>query len=94
MRYKFYILLSIVILACEFSEENLQGPPYETKKSDDSSDSDEENNSDEFIASIEDTEDGATALKIVAAPDLSKENEKRKGLMFLSVFVRLGEIIS
>ncbi|GJQ80750.1 hypothetical protein Trydic_g9342 [Trypoxylus dichotomus] len=82
MRYKFYILLSIVILACEFSEENLQGPPYETKKSDDSSDEDE--NSEEFIASIEDAEDGAMALKIVAAPDLSKENEKRKGELKLS----------
>lgn len=81
MRYKFYILLSIVILACEFSEENLQGPPHEVKKnSDDSSDSEEENNSQEFIATVEDTEDGATALKIVAAPDLTKENEKRKGL--------------
>lgn len=87
MRYKFFILLSIIILSCEFSEENLQGPPYETKKSDDSGDSDEESNSEEFIASIEDTEDGATALKIVAAPDLSKENEKRKGLKILACYL-------
>lgn len=74
MRYKILFLL-FTILYCEFIDGALEGPPSKEKDDDDNEESTEE-----FIASIKD-EDGSSALKIVSAPDLSKEHEKNRGMV-------------
>lgn len=68
MTIKIYIFVVISLLCCEFSEESLQGPPSENKKQDNSENSE--------VTNVEDEE---SALKIVPAPDLSKEKERKKG---------------
>lgn len=69
MSYKIFVFLLIVF--CELSQETVTGPPEKKK------DSDSEESKDEFISSIRDG-DGASALKIVSAPDLSKEGGSQK----------------
>lgn len=70
---KLFLFVFIAVLCCEFSEENLQGPPAETKK-------EKNNEDDDFTSSVEEEEDDKTvSLKIVSAPDLSQDREKRKG---------------
>lgn len=76
MRVKIYVFIFLMLLCCEFSDENLQGPPENRKKQ---STSESESDKDEFIASVED-DDENNALKIVAAPDLTKEKERKKGI--------------
>lgn len=71
MMHKVYVFILIALLCCEFSEESLQGPPSENKKQDDAENSEIAPNSLE--------EDEESALKIVPAPDLSKEKERKKG---------------
>lgn len=66
---KIFVLISL--LCCEFSEESLQGPPSENKKQQD------ENG--EVVTSVSDEDEEESALKIVPAPDLSKEKERKKG---------------
>ncbi|XP_068893612.1 protein sel-1 homolog 1 isoform X3 [Tenebrio molitor] len=75
MRHKLLIFLFLCLLCCEFSEEDLQGPP-DKPKNDKNKDQDE-SAQEEFASSAED-EDGAAALKIVPAPDLTKERDRRK----------------
>lgn len=77
MRHKVVVFLLIIVLCCEFSEESLQGPPAEQKRKD-GDDEAEKDKSEEFISSIKD-EEGASALKVVSAPDLTKESEYKKG---------------
>lgn len=71
---KLIVFVFIAILCCEFSEENLQGPPAETKREKNSED-------DDFTSSVEEEEedDKTVSLKIVSAPDLTQDREKRKG---------------
>ncbi|KAK5648528.1 hypothetical protein RI129_003420 [Pyrocoelia pectoralis] len=69
MSYKIYVFL--IIILCELSQETVTGPPEKKK------DSDTEESNDEFISSIKDS-DGASALKIVSAPDLTKEGGSSK----------------
>lgn len=71
MMRKVYVCIVIALLCCEFSEEALQGPPSENKKADDSEDNE--------LVSNDVEEDDKTALKLVPAPDLSKEKERKKG---------------
>lgn len=68
---KINVFILIALLCCEFSDETLQGPPSENKKQGDSE------NSEVATSSINDDEE--SALKIVPAPDLSKEKERKKG---------------
>lgn len=70
-----FIFILIALICCEFSDENLQGPP-ETTESRNKKDKDD--NQKQFIASIEDR-DGATAIRIEPAPDLTNEREQPKG---------------
>lgn len=76
MPAKLYVLIVVSLLCCEFSEE-LQEPSSENKKQDQEESSEVEN--DEFVSSVEDDNEEATALKLVPAPDLSKEKDRRKG---------------
>ncbi|KAJ3638418.1 hypothetical protein MTP99_001784 [Tenebrio molitor] len=85
MRHKLLIFLFLCLLCCEFSEEDLQGPP-DKPKNDKNKDQDE-SAQEEFASSAED-EDGAAALKIVPAPDLTKERDRRKGEVTVHVEIR------
>lgn len=73
------LLLFFFIICCEFSDENLQGPPdvQDEKKS---NDDDEETVTKEFIASIDQDEEGGTAIRIDSAQDFANEKEDIKGL--------------
>ncbi|KAK4884553.1 hypothetical protein RN001_000824 [Aquatica leii] len=68
MRYKTFLLIFLTIPCYKLSEGSLEGPPSEKKKKV------EDEDGKEFISSIKDT-DGGSALKIVPAPDLSKERD-------------------
>lgn len=72
---KIYIFVVVALLCCEFSEETLQGPPSENKKRDDPENS-------EVVSNAVDT-DEESALKIVPAPDLTKEKEHKKGKLIV-----------
>uniref|UniRef100_A0A6P7G3Y7 Protein sel-1 homolog 1 n=1 Tax=Diabrotica virgifera virgifera TaxID=50390 RepID=A0A6P7G3Y7_DIAVI len=79
MQYKFLLLLFLMLICCEFSDETLQGPSeVSEKKSKDSKSENETPKKREFIASIEER-DGATAIRIEPAPDLTNERERQKG---------------
>lgn len=73
MRYKFVVLLSF-LLFIETLCNGVQGPPTEKRKKD------EEQTSQEYISQVQD-ENGEemSALKVVSAPDLNKERDRRKG---------------
>lgn len=71
------ILLLLTLICCEFSDENLQGPP-ETPESKSKKTDDKDSDQKQFVASIEDR-DGATAIRIESAPDLTNEREQAKG---------------
>ena len=77
MRYKLFVVVVIVALCCRYSNGELAGPPHKNRKEQDGDSV--ENKSEEFIESTEVNDNGVTALKIVPAPDLSKEQDKRKG---------------
>lgn len=78
MRYKFHLIsIFLILICCEFSDENLQGPTEEKKNKDDSKENEAPKKL-EFIASIEER-DGATAIRIEPAPDLSNERDNKKG---------------
>lgn len=77
MPAKLYIFIVVSLLCCEFSEENSQEASSENKKQDQEESSEVEN--DEFVSSVEDDNEEATALKLVPAPDLTKEKERKKG---------------
>ncbi|CAH2007382.1 unnamed protein product [Acanthoscelides obtectus] len=71
MRYK--TLLLFIFICCEISSEALQGPPEKNTKNDE----EETSKNTEFVGSFEDR-DGATAIHIESAPDLSNERDKTK----------------
>lgn len=71
------------LLCCEFSEEDLQGPPDKSKKDDK-----DDEKADEYYISPSEDEDGASALRVVPAPDLTKERERRKGKVTVHVEIR------
>lgn len=73
MRYKFVVLLSFVLFI-ETLCNGVQGPPTEKRKKD------EDHGSQEYISQVQ-NENGEemSALKVVSAPDLSKERDRRKG---------------
>lgn len=77
MLAKLYVLIAISLLCCEFSEENLQRASSKDKKQSQDDSSEVEN--DEFLSSVEDDNEEATALKLVPAPDLTKEKDRKKG---------------
>ena len=83
MRHKLLIFLFLCLLCCEFSEEDLQGPPDKAK----SENKDDEKTEGDFVSSVEDDDD-APALKVVPAPDLTKERERRKGKVTVHVEIR------
>lgn len=66
------ILLLITLLCCEFSDE-LEGPPTNGKN--------DKKNRDKSLLDGKESEDDLddSVLKIVPAPDLTQEREKRKG---------------
>lgn len=70
---KILLFIYIALICCEFSEESLRGPEVKKKAED-------EETTEDIIASIKD-EEGASALKIVSPPDLSKEKEQKKGTL-------------
>lgn len=72
MRYKFLLVL-LLFLSIETLGNGVQGPPTDKKKKDDEK-------SNDYISQIN-NDDGeeVSALKIVSAPDLSKERDRRKG---------------
>lgn len=78
MKYLIVFLLCFII-CCEFSDENLQGPPAAQDENKESSEDDEDTITKEFIASVEER-DGATAIRIEPAPDLTNEKENVKGM--------------
>lgn len=73
MRYKFIVIVSI-LLFIEALGNGVQGPPTDKRKKDDDS------KTEEYISQVH-NEDGeeVSALKVVSAPDLSKERDRRKG---------------
>lgn len=77
--------LFFFLICCEFSDENLQGPPdvQDDKKS---NDDDDETVTNEFIASIDQDQDGGTAIRIESAQDFANEKEDVKGLHIKSIF--------
>ncbi|XP_057663666.1 protein sel-1 homolog 1 isoform X1 [Diorhabda carinulata] len=76
MRYKYRLLsLFLILICCEFSDENLQGPTEDKKNKNEN----ESPKKMEFVASIEER-DGATAIRIEQAPDLTNEREQKKEL--------------
>lgn len=79
------LLLFFFLICCEFSDENLQGPPdvQDDKKS---NDDDEETVTKEFIASIDQDQDGGTAIRIESAQDFANEKEDVKGLYIKSIY--------
>lgn len=88
MRVKIYVFIFLMLLCCEFSDENLQGPPENRKKQ---STSESESDKDEFVASVED-DDENNALKIVPAPDLTKEKERKKGIFCVETALVLNRL--
>lgn len=86
------LLLFFFIICCEFSDENLQGPlagisEDENINSNDDDDGEEDTNPKKYIASIEEDQDGATAIRIEPAPDFTNERENVKGLLtFLLIY--------
>lgn len=76
MPAKLCVLILVSLLCCEFSDENRLEASSENKKQN-QGDSEVEN--DEFVSSVEDDNEEATALKLVPAPDLTKEKERKKG---------------
>ncbi|KAK9875383.1 hypothetical protein WA026_007778 [Henosepilachna vigintioctopunctata] len=72
MRHKFLLFLVISVICCKLSNADLQGPEESNKKQN----SDEENKN--VITSFHEENDGTPTLKIIQAPDLSKENDKRR----------------
>lgn len=72
MRYKFVILFVFLIIFNEIYCNGVQGPPTDKKKKDDKTG--------EYISQVNNVEgEEVSALKIVSAPDLSKERDRRKG---------------
>nr|XP_022904422.1 protein sel-1 homolog 1 isoform X1 [Onthophagus taurus] len=81
MRYKLLLFIFITLLCCEFSEESLEGPPGDGKKKESDQDDTKKDYDSENSLEVEDLD----ALKIVAAPDLSKDQDKHtKGELKLS----------
>lgn len=80
-----FIFLFLMIICCEFSDENLQGPPETETQNKKTQDNEEKSESKEFVSSIEDT-GGATAIRIEPAPDLTNEREQPKGKFIFSCF--------
>lgn len=80
MMCRIYIFIVISLLCCEFSEETLQGPPSESKK---------KGNSESSSKVVTNSEDEEAALKIVPAPDLSKEKERKKGDFLVFVVIKV-----
>lgn len=77
MLRKLFLLTLIALLCCEFTDEQqLEGPPNVNNKKV-KNDKDVDN----ALNNEEDDEDGP--LKIVPAPDLTQEREKRKGVLTL-----------
>ncbi|KAL3286272.1 hypothetical protein HHI36_000781 [Cryptolaemus montrouzieri] len=72
MRHKYLFFLVISMVFCGLCTGALQGPKETNKKQ--NSDEETEN----FITSFHEEDDGTSALKIVQPPDLSKEKDKRK----------------
>lgn len=64
--------LLVVLICCEFSEENLQGPPSKNKNKD------REEDKDDIVSKADDLNEYG-GLKVVPAPDLSQEKERNKG---------------
>ncbi|CAG9854135.1 unnamed protein product [Phyllotreta striolata] len=79
MESKFYFMLFVMLICCEFSDENLQNPTVndQKKKDSDRGDTDEKT---EFIATIE-ARDGATAIRIEPAPDLTNEKYSKDDIV-------------
>lgn len=71
MRYKF-LLTILLFLFIETFGNGVQGPPTDKKKNDDESG--------EYISQVNNVDgEEVSALKVVSAPDLSKERDRRKG---------------
>ncbi|XP_060521129.1 protein sel-1 homolog 1 [Cylas formicarius] len=80
MHHKTIILICVMIMCCEFTEETAKGPPEKKKDESEEVQTEEDSTyyeSKEFVASIEDR-DGTTAIRIEPAPDLTKEQDKQK----------------
>ncbi|KAF5291355.1 hypothetical protein FQA39_LY03506 [Lamprigera yunnana] len=71
MRHKPFLIFLLNVLLFELSGGSLEGPPSDRKKKA------EDESSEEFISEVK-VMDGVRALKIVASPDLSKENDKKE----------------
>lgn len=91
--------LIFLIIYCEFSDENVQGPPETTEtEGNKKTTEDDDEDTKEYIASIEDR-DGTTAIRIEPAPDFTNERENVKGMLFiyknqiLSIYCLQNDII-
>lgn len=71
MRYK--IIVVLLILFIETFGEGVQGPPTNEKKK-----KDDDAKTEEYISHVRGDDEELSALKIVSAPDLSKERDRRK----------------
>lgn len=78
MRHKIYFfLLCLFLFFVDTFEDGVQGPPTDKRRTDDEEDA---SKSKEYISHVYDEDAGdVSALKIVPAPDLSKERDRRKG---------------
>lgn len=78
MRHKIcFFLLCLFLFFVDTFEDGVQGPPTDKRRTDDEEDA---SKSKEYISHVYDEDAGdVSALKIVPAPDLSKERDRRKG---------------
>lgn len=72
MNYKLLFSGLICLLLCQLSYETVQGPQSTDKKK-----SENEESTEEYISTVQENEE-PTALKIMPAPDLSNDNNKKK----------------
>ncbi|XP_015836829.1 protein sel-1 homolog 1 isoform X1 [Tribolium castaneum] len=72
MCHKLLIFALVCLICCEFSDESLQGPTKSKR--------DEEEKSDDS--------DETSPLRVVPAPDLSKDRDRRKGKLTVQVEIR------
>lgn len=73
-------LLFLMLICCEFSDESVQRPDLQEKKTKGTDNHNDVQEKREFIASIEER-DGATAIRIEPAPDLSNEKHSKDDII-------------
>lgn len=85
-RFKLLFLLFVCFLCCEFSEEDPQGPP-DKSNTDKTNDADDDEVVSDYVSPVEEDET-SKVFKIVPAPDLTKERDRRKGKVTVHVEIR------